>query len=176
MDDWSSLIAGAFLNASEPQQWADLGCGEGTFTYALGSLLPAGSAIHAVDVAPQRLRERVGDVLITFLQTDFERKHLPLSNLDGILLANAIHYVRDKESLIHKLLHYCKPSHTLITVEYDTVVANPWVPYPIDFGTLKTLFQRMGYRDVRQLGKRKSRYGGDMYAMWVKNRRYPHAG
>jgi trans-aconitate methyltransferase len=37
------------VNASTPENWADLGCGSGTFTKALIDLLPAGSHITAVN-------------------------------------------------------------------------------------------------------------------------------
>lgn len=163
MDDWSSLIQGAFSGISGPQRWADLGCGKGTFTYALGNLLPDGSILYAIDARPQELNKRAGGADVTFQQRDFVREQLPLSDLDGIMLANSLHYVRDKSVLIRKLSNYCKPLHTFLVVEYDTLTANPWVPYPVDFKTLSALFQRAGYQVV-QLGQRKSRYGGNLYA------------
>ncbi|GGC36649.1 hypothetical protein GCM10011386_30970 [Parapedobacter defluvii] len=169
MDKWSSLIQDAFSDFSVPQRWADLGCGEGTFTYALGSLLPDGSMLYAIDAEPQKLNKREGGTDITFRQMDFEREPLPLQDLDGIMLANALHYVHDKKTLIGRLSHSCKPQHAFLIVEYDTLTANPWVPYPIDFPTLVTLFQRVGYRKVVRLGERKSRYGGKMYAAWIEN-------
>lgn len=36
--------------------WADLGCGEGIFTYHLAALLQPGSKIHAVDKDRRRLQ------------------------------------------------------------------------------------------------------------------------
>ncbi len=168
MDTWSSFIQGAFSDLSVPQRWADLGCGKGTFTYALGDLLPSGSMLYAVDTEPQILRERVGGVRVAFHRADFEHDPLPSGDLDGVLLANAIHYVRDKESLIRRLSHYCKPSHAFLIVEYDRLTANPWVPYPIDFTKLTNLFERVGYHDIMRLGERRSRYGGTMYAALIK--------
>lgn len=168
MDKWSSLIQDAFADLSVPQRWVDLGCGKGTFTYALADLLPSGSLIYAIDTTPQILSERVGGVRIAFHRADFERDPLPSGDLDGVLLANAIHYVQDKESLIRKLIHYCKPSHTFLIVEYDRLTANPWVPYPVDFTTLIDLFERAGYHDIIRLGERKSQYGGTMYAASIK--------
>ncbi|MDB5145524.1 MAG: Methyltransferase protein, partial [Mucilaginibacter sp.] len=58
-----------------------MGCGSGTFTKALNSLLPAGSHITAVD----RENQRLGLPNVDFLQTNFERDDLRLSGLDGIL-------------------------------------------------------------------------------------------
>lgn len=168
MDDWSSLIQGAFSGISDPQRWADLGCGKGTFTYALGNLLPHGSTLYAVDVQPQKLNNRAGGAAITFQQGDFVHEPLPLTDLDGIMLANSMHYVRDKEVLIRNLSNYCKPLHAFLVVEYDTLAANPWVPYSVDFRSLSALFLRAGYNQVEQLGHRKSKYGGNLYAAWIK--------
>ena len=48
----------------EPGTWADLGAGAGAFTLALAELLPAGSAIYAIDRdrgSLDDLRERYAD-------------------------------------------------------------------------------------------------------------------
>ena len=52
LDDAVSLIAGA----AQPrwpgaETWADLGCGDGTFTKALAMTLPARSLVHALPIA-----------------------------------------------------------------------------------------------------------------------------
>ena len=44
-----SLINSGLIRPTGPVHWADLGCGEGLFTLALASLLPAGSVIYGVD-------------------------------------------------------------------------------------------------------------------------------
>lgn len=43
------------ITGDELQLWADLGCGSGTFTRALASLLPVGSKVLAVDKERQDL-------------------------------------------------------------------------------------------------------------------------
>lgn len=162
--EWASLIQCAFATTTGPQQWADLGCGQGTFTYALASLLPSGSSVYAVDAIKQVLDNPYREVSIVFQQADFEQDPLPLTGLDGILMANALHYVRDKHTVIQRLAQYCQPAHAFLIVEYDTTAANAWVPFPIDFADLDALFRRAGYGPAVRLGERKSRYGGTMYA------------
>ena len=50
------ISSGRLTNSPGPATWADLGCGDGTFTLALASLLPAGSTIYAVDQDAAALR------------------------------------------------------------------------------------------------------------------------
>ena len=45
------LIAPAIDNTLSAQTWADLGCGSGTFTRALASVLPPSSHIHALEIS-----------------------------------------------------------------------------------------------------------------------------
>jgi ubiquinone/menaquinone biosynthesis C-methylase UbiE len=48
VDDAAQLIGGARIGGGA-MTWADLGCGDGTFTLALAAILPRGSIIHAMD-------------------------------------------------------------------------------------------------------------------------------
>ena len=47
--DAIDMLAESGVDALGPTIWADLGCGDGTFTLALASLLAPGSTIHAMD-------------------------------------------------------------------------------------------------------------------------------
>jgi ubiquinone/menaquinone biosynthesis C-methylase UbiE len=90
---------------------------------------------------------------------------LPVNNLDGILMANALHYVKDKNVVIKKLAKHLKPAGQFIIVEYDTEQSNQWVPYPISFSRLQETFSAEGYNDIKKIGERRSVYrGGKMYA------------
>lgn len=127
------------IEKEKVQTWADLGAGSGRFTTALSNLLPKGSSIMAIDKKPSNIsipnvKTRTGD----FLDLDFE-------NTDGILMANALHYVKDQKDFIDRL---SKKTKRLILVEYDTDRKNQWVPYPISFNKLKSLFpnaERIGH-------------------------------
>src|SRR5690348_4002709 len=110
--------------------WADLGAGTGTFTRALTELLGAGSTVYAVDDdarAVRALRElsssTSGNVQVIAVNADFTRPlQLPGSvhaQLDGILLANALHFVRDAERALSELVKQLRPGGRVIVVEYD---------------------------------------------------------
>lgn len=164
----TQLIAGAtqFLpHPARPRHWADLGCGDGLFTEALAGLLPAGSSVIGIDTKPS-LREQAtpGNVTILSMTADFIKDALPLSGLDGILMANSLHYVKDKPALLQKLKAYVLGDAPLIIIEYDTDTPVPtWVPYPISFASLK---ESLGNRyAVQKLAERASVYGrSQMYA------------
>src|SRR5262245_49975381 len=130
IDEAAALIAHPSLDGST---WADLGCGDGTFTRALATLLPDGSTIHAMDRDRRALAGvpgRYGPAAIVTHVGDFAASPWPFADLHGALFANSLHYVRDQAGL----LRACAPAFArqrLLIVEYDTNVANPWVPYPV---------------------------------------------
>lgn len=151
--------------------WADLGCGAGTFTYALASLLGASSRIYAIDKVDQTIASQDSKVNIEFVRLDFVHEVLPVTNLEGILMANALHYVKDKEVFIRKLTKHLKPAGHFIIIEYDTEQSNQWVPYPVSFTSLQKTFSAAGFDDIKKIGERKSIYrDGKMYAAFVGRR------
>src|SRR5262245_53009660 len=121
--------------------WADLGAGTGTFTLALARTLGAGSAVYAVDsdaAAVHALRElqtSTGDARVIPVDADFTRPlELPgLGDglLDGILLANALHFVGDASGVLTLLARRVRAGGRVVVVEYDRRQASQWVPYPI---------------------------------------------
>ncbi len=146
--------------------WADLGAGEGNFTAALGSLLP-GVHLTAVDRdrgALERLARRLPGV--TVLAADF-RAPLPLAGLDGVLMANALHFVRDKRPVLDLVRAYLRPSGRLVVVEYDADRGNPWVPHPFSFPTWVRLAAEAGFGEANRAGSIPSRFLGSMYCAWA---------
>lgn len=138
--------------------WMDLGCGEGTFTYALAGLLSQESKITAIDKSFQRFERLNNGCEIIFEQADFEQLSLTSYYPDGILMANSLHYVRDQLSFIKRLKIALNANGKILLVEYDTDVPNQWVPNPIGFRFAKTLFQAAGFSEIQLLGERKSIY------------------
>ena len=151
--------------------WADLGAGTGNFTRALRELVGPGSTIYAVDrdgkaIARQQahVREAPGGPAIRPVQADFTRP-LDLPPLDGMLMANALHFVRDQPGLLATLLAYLRPGGRLVLVEYDVAMALPWVPYPVPFERLEAVASEAGLSSPALAGVRRSPSSGTaMYA------------
>jgi ubiquinone/menaquinone biosynthesis C-methylase UbiE len=160
LPDAISLIDTPYFHAlTSPVHWADLGCGSGTFTLALASLLPAGSTVEAIDLHPGITRQTTKNgVTINPRTADFEKDELELK--DGILMANSLHYVREKLALLQRLKSHLHPAGALLLVEYDTDRPVPtWVPYPISFETISNLLPAAGWQHIQKLGTRPSAFG-----------------
>lgn len=145
-----------------PTRWADLGCGSGLFTLTLASLLQPGSTVYAVDRHPAIEQQlTTNQVSIQPQKNDFVKKDLGLLDLDGILMANSFHYVKDKPVLLKTLKAILRPAHFLLIVEYDRTKPVPvWVPYPLGFAALESLFRNAGYANITRLGQMPSAFGG----------------
>ena len=161
ISDAVRMFAGNSLDSLGPTVWADLGCGEGLFTLALAEVTAPGSVIHAMDRDPQalaRIPARHGNARIETHHGDFTAQPWPFDSLDGILMANSLHYVEQQAAFISRCRRQMQPQHRFLIVEYDTDRANPWVPYPISRRTLASLFTPAGYPSITALGTRPSAY------------------
>ena len=171
LSDAIQLIQTDRLILPVPSTWADLGCGSGRFTFALAHLLSRQSTIYAVDKSPVRLDppSTIPPVEIKTLQLDFVAKDLPWKGLNGILMANSLHYVRDKNVLIDRLSKTLQPDGQFLIVEYDTDTPVPqWVPYPVGFSKLQQIFAEAGYPVVKHLGEHPSAFGrSNLYAALI---------
>ena len=159
--------------------WADFGAGSGAFTLALRDLAGPDAEIIAVDRDRGSLRalhaemqRRFPDTHLESLAADFAAD-LELPPLDGILTANAIHYVpwREQEPLLRRWRTYLNPDARLIVVEYDADSGNRWVPYPVSFPSLGPLAEAAGFTEPILLGTVPSRFLGRMYAALTSPRR-----
>jgi ubiquinone/menaquinone biosynthesis C-methylase UbiE len=151
-------------------KWADLGAGEGAFTLALAELLGPGAHITAVDKDGRALRsigaemgKRFPGVTLEVKTGDF-RGDLGLSGLDGVVMANSLHFVRDKEPVVESVRRMLRPEGRLIVVEYGTDRGNPWVPHPFSYPTWEQMAARAGFARTRLLRTVPSRYFGSMYS------------
>jgi SAM-dependent methyltransferase len=175
LPDAVAMFAGSGLDALGSTTWADLGCGDGTFTLALASVLGSGSQIHAIDLDGSALRkippEHHGVRIVTH-RGDFTASSWPFADLDGILMANSLHYVEDQAGFIRRCDAHLKARQHFLIVEYDTDDANRWVPFPVSLKKLSRLFEDAGYGPVRVLSSRPSRYRrASLYSAIVGNRR-----
>ena len=156
------LLSTDQLMPVQSAQWADLGSGNGIFTIALANLLKSGSTIYAVDKDAKALDQipvTENGVKIEKYKADFVKQELNLMNIDGILMANSLHYAEDKVSFIKKAKNWLKPGGSFLVVEYDTSKSNRWVPWPLDFSSLEKLFRSSGFSLISKIAERPSVFG-----------------
>ncbi len=151
-------------------RWADFGSGEGAFTLALRDLLGAESEIFSVDKDRGRLETqrrvfhaRFPDSRIHFLQADLARP-LDLPPLDGLVMANSLHFFRDQEEILRQLRAYLKEDGRFVLVEYNADSGNVWVPHPLSFETFRALALRAGFKEPQLLATIPSRFLREIYA------------
>ena len=155
------MLVASGVDALGPTTWADLGCGTGTFTLALADLLSPGSTIHAMDEDGSVLRgipSRHKDVSITTHRGDFTNGTWPFASLDGILMANSLHYVNDQAAFIRTCEGRMSLPRRFLVVEYDMDESSRWVPHPVSRGRLMSLFTDAGYSSITMLRSRPSVY------------------
>lgn len=150
--------------------WADLGSGTGAFTLALADVLGSSGSIVSVDRDGGALREqarllaeRFPAVPVRQLEADFTRP-LELPPLDGIVMANSLHFVRDRRPVLELVGGYLRPGGRLVLVEYDTDAGNPWVPHPLSYGTWERVADDAGFHGTRLLARMPSRFLGAIYS------------
>jgi SAM-dependent methyltransferase len=151
-------------------EWADLGSGEGAFTVVLAALLGPGARIHSVDRDAGALARQARELeargrasQVKLRVADFTRP-LQLPTLDGALMANSLHFQREKRPVLELVRGYLKPGGTLVLVEYGSDRGNPWVPYPLAYPTWERLAAECGFRGTRFLASVPSRFLGSIYS------------
>jgi SAM-dependent methyltransferase len=165
--------------------WADLGAGTGNFTWALRDLLAPTGTIYAIDrdgKAIQRQRELLegagAGAAVVPVQADFTRPLDPalfpgrrLPQLDGVLMANALHFVRDQAATLGLVASYLRapsigqPGGRVLLVEYDLRDPIAWVPFPAPFERFRELAAGAGLSEAELVGRRVSPSSGvAMYA------------
>lgn len=171
--DHVALLRGGIAPSSgTPPVWADLGSGDGAFTLALAELLGDGAQIIAVDRDRRALDRLARSMSQRFATTRLETRHgdftqpLALPPLDGIVMANALHFVpdREKDAVLRRLLGGLRPGGRLLMVEYNADHGNTWVPYPFSFSTWQTLAARAGFAETRLLATVPSRFLREIYS------------
>ena len=119
--------------------WAEFGSGGGAFTLALAELIGPEGEIFSIDYDRAALinqsrkftRERYPHLPeIHYLYKDY-RQPISLPPLNGLLMANSLHFQEDKVPVLRLIYNYLLPGGSLILVEYNSDQDNPWVPYPI---------------------------------------------
>jgi ubiquinone/menaquinone biosynthesis C-methylase UbiE len=152
------------------ETWLELGSGTGAFTLALAAVLGPRGTIHSIDQdrgalesQAAALRAQFGAVRVDQRTADFTRP-LGFSGMDGVLMANSLHFVRDKAPVLALVRSYLAPGGRFLLVEYDADRGNHWVPHPISYTTWLAVAPAAGFNGARLLGRVPSRFLNAIYA------------
>jgi len=150
--------------------WADFGSGRGAFTLALADLIGSDGVIYSIDKNKDALyhqkravQSRFPNQTIHYLTCDFTTP-TELPPLDGVIMANALHFLRDKDQVVQAIYKYLKPEGHLILVEYNVDHGNIWVPYPLSFRSWQRLAGQNGFRDTQLLATRRSSFLNEFFS------------
>lgn len=173
-------------NLAQGGTWADFGSGNGAFTIALRELVGPDATIYAVDknrsvlrelenlhhtrfgspsspLTPSQRRSPFGRTNLILLNDDFARLS-DLPPLDGVVMANSLHFFKDKEKILRHVHGLLKPHGALLLVEYNVDSGNMWVPHPLTFETFRSLAIGAGFSEPRLLKKVPSRFLREFYS------------
>lgn len=158
------LIEEGVDRTNTKQTWADLGAGNGVFTHALSTMLHDGSILYAVDMNAKRMESiRVWQqIVLKKIQADFIGDAWKTEPLTGVLMANSLHFVKDKESFLRKLKTKLTTDGKLLVIEYEMEKGNTWIPYPVSFKKLSELAKQAGFSSSKKLKEVPSVYDNRM--------------
>jgi precorrin-6B methylase 2 len=167
-DDHVALLRGGIEQPGGV--WADFGSGTGAFTLALADLIGPAGAIYSIEqdrsaLAQQArsLRERFPSSIVHYRPADFTHP-IDLPALDGIVMANSLHFHRQKDAIVQLLKSYLRSQGHFILVEYNIEQGNSAVPYPVSFGQWEKLAARCGFTRTHLLMTRPSRFLKEIYS------------
>jgi predicted methyltransferase len=102
---------------------ADVGAGEGYFTFHLASRVGSTGKVYAEDILDDRLekiRSRAGSEKISQIETvhgETDNPHLPSDCCDVVLISNAYHEMREYDKMLQGIFHALKPGGLLAIID-----------------------------------------------------------
>lgn len=157
------------ITPQEGKVWGDIGSGDGAFTLALRDILGEDAEIFSIDRDEKRLvaqrkhmEQLFPDSQIHYIVGDFMNS-IPTPPLDGIVAANAIHFVADTLGALVHIKSFLKLQGKLVVIEYNVDSGNRWVPYPFSFSTFKNLATKAHAKEVSLVATVPSDFLGEMY-------------
>jgi hypothetical protein len=103
----------------------------------------------------QRALSQQGEAICT-ISADFTKPIAKLPELDGLLVANALHFVRNQSAVIAQLASYLKNGGSFVVVEYAVKLPRGFIPNPLPYEKFERLATETGLVNIHQIGSRTS--------------------
>ena len=153
--------------------WADFGSGRGAFTLALADLLRVDAHIYSIDKNAADLTSQKRSFqshfsnrphpIVDYLHKDYTFP-IGLPPLDGAVMANSLHFYKNKTPILKLIFDYLRPGGVIILVEYNVERGNPWVPHPISYRNWVSLAKKTGFVSTRLLETHHSSFLKEIYS------------
>jgi SAM-dependent methyltransferase len=151
--------------------WVDAASGDGVFGQALLEIANPSIDIIGFDIDRSVVQHFISQLKARTLQcyalqADL-RRQLPFVGVDGIILANGLHFYPRPQQV--RLLEHCaqalRQTGQLVVVEYNTERSTNAVPYPISEKNINHLLSPAGFTGPKKISRVRSTYLGEMYAV-----------
>ena len=130
--------------------WIDAGCGNGTFTFPLATLV---SKVIALDKNNGNLsylesKKSPGSNIKT-QEFDFSKPFWYEHLVDGILFGFSLHYDPVHATALGNAYCQLKKNGKLVVIDYSSKEAVPWVPYPIPPKKLILILKALSFTSIQ---------------------------
>lgn len=150
--------------------WADFGSGTDAFTLALAEIVGRDAHLYSIDQQDSALRQQKQTMRRTFPELKVEyivanyTKSLDLPNLDGIVMANTLHFQRHKDGVLQLVYRYLRPGGAVYPGVIQHRSGQSLGSHPFSYESWATMAHRNGFVDTQLLAIRPSRFMGEIYA------------
>jgi ubiquinone/menaquinone biosynthesis C-methylase UbiE len=112
--------------------WIDAGCGNGTYSFPLSTLVSEVIALDKNKNNISYLESKItSKINIKTQHFDFSKPSWNSTLVDGILFGFSLHYDPEHRIALEHAYQQLKPGGKLVVIEYSSEKAVPWVPYPL---------------------------------------------
>lgn len=130
--------------------WIDAGCGNGTYSFPLSTLV---SEVIALDKNKNNLSylesKITSEMNIWTQHFDFSKPSWNSSLVDGILFSFSLHYDPEHRIALEHAYRQLKPGGKLVVIEYSSEKSVPWVPYPLPQEELISILETISFITIK---------------------------
>lgn len=130
--------------------WIDAGCGNGTFTFPLASMV---SKIIALDTNKHNLsylESRISSEMdIQTKLFDFNIPSWYENPVDGILFGFSLHDNPNHKKVLENAYFQLKEKGKLVVFEYSSDKSVFWVPHPLPLNRLIPILDNLAFQDIQ---------------------------